>query len=151
MLLSEFKAHLDGLQEITFTKPDGSTVAKHFHITEVGQISKRFIDCGGTVRSEEVISMQLWKSIDIWHRLEPSKLKIIIELAEKKLAIEDHEVEIEYQAETIGKYQVGFEHGQFTLLPTQTACLATESCVLPAVENIVEKVQACCTPGGGCC
>ncbi len=151
MLLSEFKSYLESLEEITFVKPDGSTIAKHFHITEVGQISKRFIDCGGTVRSEEVISMQLWKSVDVWHRLEPSKLKTIIELSEKKLEIGDHEVEIEYQGETIGKYHVSFSNGQFNLLPTQTACLATEGCVLPSVEKVIESVQACCTPGGGCC
>ncbi len=151
MLLSEFKAHLEGLQEVTFTKADGSTVAKHFHITEVGQVGKRFIDCGGTVRSEESISMQLWNSVDIWHRLEPAKLKAIIELSEKKLSIGDHPVEIEYQGETIGKFHLGFENGQFKLLPTSTACLATDSCGVPAVKEIIKKAQACCTPGGGCC
>ena len=31
-----------------------------FHITEVGQVNKRFIDCGGTKRDEKLISFQLF-------------------------------------------------------------------------------------------
>lgn len=69
MKLSEFKAALSNLTELNFKLPDGSLVPKHFHITEIGQVSKKFIDCGGTVREENLISMQLWESIDFWHRL----------------------------------------------------------------------------------
>jgi hypothetical protein len=32
----------------------------------------------------------------------------IIELSEKILGIEDYEIEVEYQAETIGKYDLSF-------------------------------------------
>jgi hypothetical protein len=85
MLLSEFTKHLETLSEVNFQKPDGTEVPKHFHITEVGQINKKFIDCGGTIRNENVISMQLWESIDFWHRLEPSKLISIIKLSQEKL------------------------------------------------------------------
>ena len=151
MNLSEFKKHLKTVTEVTFLKPNGENIPKHFHITEVGQINKRFIDCGGTVRNENVISMQLWESIDFWHRLEPTKLNSIIELSERKLEIGDHEIEIEYQAETIGKFGVTFENGIFKLTKTNTACLATDRCGIPTLEEVKEKVQSCCTPGGGCC
>ena len=92
MTLNQFKEKLKTVTEVNFLKPDGTNVPKHFHITEVGQISKRFIDCGGTIRHENVISMQLWESIDFWHRLEPSKLISIIDLSIDKLGIEDHEI-----------------------------------------------------------
>jgi Family of unknown function (DUF6428) len=151
MTLEQFKQKLAAVSEVTFLKPDGFSIPKHFHITEVGQINKRFIDCGGTVREENVIAMQLWESIDFWHRLEPSKLNAIIELSEKKLGIGNHEIEIEYQSNTVGKYGVEFENGVFKLIATQTACLASDKCGIPTLESVKEKAQACCTPGGGCC
>jgi predicted transcriptional regulator len=43
--LSEKK--LDTLENVTFQLPDGTTVPEHFHVTEVGLITKNFIDCGG--------------------------------------------------------------------------------------------------------
>lgn len=151
MLLSEFKDKLKTVTEVTFLKPDGTTVPKHFHITEVGQINKRFIDCGGTVRNENAISMQLWETVDFWHRLEPNNVMTIIDLSENKLGIEDHEIEIEYQADTIGKYGVEFENGTFKLTTTNTACLATDKCGIPTLEKVKETVQSCCSPNSGCC
>jgi hypothetical protein len=151
MTLEQFKQKLATVSEVTFLKPDGTSIPKHFHITEVGQINKRFIDCGGTVRDENVIAMQLWESIDFWHRLEPKTLNAIIDLSEEKLNIGNHEVEIEYQSDTIGKYGVAFENGVFKLTTTKTACLALDKCGIPTLESVKEKVQACCTPGGGCC
>ncbi len=151
MKLSEFKKQLETLTEINFVLPNGTQVPAHFHITEVGQIKKQFIDCGGTVRSENTIGLQLWQSVDLWHRLEPQKLHNIIELSEQKLGIGDHEIEIEYQADTIGKYSVEFNNGVFQLTATHTACLASDACGIPVVEKIKEAVTTCCTPGGGCC
>ncbi len=157
MLLQEFTNQLETVTEVLFIKPDGTAVPKHFHITEVGQIDKRFIDCGGTIRKEQIISMQLWESVDIWHRLDASKLITIIELSKQKLDIGNYEIEIEYQADTIGKYGVTFEHGQFKLTTKNTACLASSSCGVPIekvkknLSELKQKVETCCTPGGGCC
>ena len=147
MILSEFKQCLKIVTEVTFLKPNGNMIPKHFHITEVGQISKNFIDCGGTVRNEEVISMQLWENVDFLHRLEPSKLNSIIELSEKKLEIGDYKIEMEYQGETIEKYCVVFTDGVFHLTTTNTNCLALDKCGIPLME--INKQE--CTPGGGCC
>jgi hypothetical protein len=157
MLLSEFTKHLETLSEVNFQKPDGTEVPKHFHITEVGQISKKFIDCGGTIREEKLITMQLWESIDVWHRLEPKKLNSIIELSKTKLSIEDLEIEIEYQGDTIGKYGLGIENGIFKLESKKTDCLASDSCgipiekIKPNLSELGKKVESCCSPNGGCC
>ena len=92
MKLSEFKKQLAGVNEIAFELPDGTFVPKHFHVTEVGQVNKHFIDCGGTVRKEKVVNFQLWEAGDTDHRLAPQKLAGIIGLSEKALGIEDAEV-----------------------------------------------------------
>ena len=151
MLLSEFTKHIETLTEVNFKNPDGTEIQKHFHITEVGQITKKFIDCGGSIRNENVISMQLWESIDFCHRLEPGKLISIINLSQEKLGIEDHEIEIEYQIDTIGKYGVEFENGTFVLTTKKTDCLASDLCGIPSGGKTKEPLSLTCTPGGGCC
>ena len=52
MTLSEIKNKLNKLDKIGFQLPNGKLVPNHFHVTEVGKITKHFIDCGGTVRNE---------------------------------------------------------------------------------------------------
>lgn len=157
MKLSEVKAHLQNLEQLDFVLPNSQKVERHFHVTEVGKVSKHFIDCGGTVRTENVVNFQLWSADDIDHRLEPMKLKNIIELSERVLQIEDLEVEVEYQAETIGKYGLDFENGHFLLTTKFTDCLAKDNCGIPVekpkmnLSEIQAKAEACCTPESGCC
>jgi hypothetical protein len=91
MKLSDFKKQLGSTQELTFTLPNGSLVPIHFHVTEVGQVTKHFIDCGGTIRNEKVVNFQLWEANDFDHRLAPQRLKDIISLSESKLGLEDAE------------------------------------------------------------
>jgi hypothetical protein len=151
MLLSEFKERLNQVAEVTFLKPDGTTIPSHFHITEVGQVNKRFIDCGGNVRNENVISMQLWDSEDFWHRLEPNKLISIIDLSIERLNIQNLEIEIEYQSETIGKYGVQFDDGIFILTTTKTDCLASDKCGIKPISIVKENPKDSCSPSSGCC
>mgnify|MGYP003642228923 CR=1 FL=1 len=75
MKISEIKNHLSALDQIAFELPDGSLVPSHFHVTEVGQVSKHFIDCGGTVRIEEVANFQLlgWRWINLVFLLKSQK------------------------------------------------------------------------------
>jgi hypothetical protein len=157
MKLSEFKSNLTGMTTVSFQLPDGSTVPAHFHITEVGHVQKRFIDCGGTTRLEDRICFQLWEAEDFDHRLQAEKLMKIIELSERTLNLPDEEIEVEYQSATIGKYQLAFNGNSFELLTTQTACLAEDKCGIPPSKlklNLVElspSTKTTCTPGGGCC
>jgi len=155
MKLSEVKSALKSLETIGFLLPDGSLVPSHFHVTEVGKVSKHFIDCGGTVRQEDVVNFQLWNADDYDHRLHPEKLISIIELSEKVLQIKDHEVEVEYQGETIGKFGIDFDGKNFLLTTKQTDCLAKDACGIPAEKPKVKLADlnnaSACTPGGGCC
>ncbi|MFY0604707.1 MAG: hypothetical protein JXQ93_12260 [Flavobacteriaceae bacterium] len=147
MKLSEIKHHLKNLKTIAFELPDGSLVPSHFHVTEVGQVTKNFLDCGGTIRKENVINFQLWNANDYDHRLHPEKLVHIIDLSEKVLGLEDLDIEVEYQGDTIGKYNLEFNGENFLLTTTNTACLAQEACGIPEVK--VETT--CCASNSGCC
>ncbi|MDP5096502.1 MAG: DUF6428 family protein, partial [Flavobacterium sp.] len=125
MKLSEIKSELKKLTTIAFQLPNGELVPNHFHVTEVGKITKHFIDCGGVVRTEEVANFQLWEANDYDHRLHPEKLVHIIELSESKLQIPDLEIEVEYQMkETIGKFDLEFNGTNFLLVSKLTDCLA---------------------------
>lgn len=157
MKLSEFKNVLAEQAQIAFELPNGTLVPSHFHVTEVGQIDKKFIDCGGTVRNEQVVNFQLWEANDYDHRLHPEKLVQIIELSEKILNIGDHEIEVEYQGETIGKYHLEFAGGNFLLRSTLTDCLAKDKCGVPqekqrvSLADIGQQKSSSCAPGSGCC
>ena len=155
MKLSEIKNKLNELKTISFQLPNGTLVPNHFHVTEVGKTSKYFIDCGGTVRKEEVANFQLWNANDYDHRLHPEKLLNIINLSEKVLGIEDLEIEVEYQAETIGKFGLDFNGTHFLLISKQTDCLAKDQCGIPEEKQKIKfselQPENSCAPGSGCC
>merc|ERR1711879_198176 len=155
MKLSQIKTQLTQLDKIAFQLPNGDLVPNHFHVTEVGKITKHFIDCGGTERKEEVANFQLWNADDYDHRLYPDKLLNIIELSEKILEIGDLEVEVEYQADTIGKFGLDFDGKNFLLTSKQTDCLAKDQCGIPTEKPKMKlsdiPTATSCAPGSGCC
>ncbi|WP_289062011.1 DUF6428 family protein [uncultured Zobellia sp.] len=155
MKLSEIKTELSKLDKIAFQLPNGELVPNHIHVTEVGKITKHFIDCGGTVRKEQVVNFQLWNANDYDHRLHPEKLVHIIELSEKTLGIEDLEIEVEYQADTIGKFGLDFDGTNFLLTTKQTDCLAKDNCGIPAEKPKLQFSDlgqgSSCDPKSGCC
>ena len=114
--------------------PDRSFVPSHFHITEVGKVTKNFVDCGGTLRSSESCVLQVWVANDLEHRLDTTKLLSIINVARSSLSIDDNIlVEIEYEDKNISQYPIGgFEITPsgilFYLGPKHTACLAPDKC-----------------------
>ena len=155
MKLFEIKQVLSDLKSVNFKLPDGSLVPRHFHVTEVGKVVKHFIDCGGTERIEEVVNFQLWNANDYDHRLHPEKLLNIIELSERVLRLNNSEIEVEYQGETIQKFGLEFEGKGFLLTSKQTDCLAKEQCGIPKKKPRVRissgKAQPSCSPDSGCC
>lgn len=157
MKLSEIKNLLQNVTTVNFVLPNGTLVPSHFHVTEVGQVNKHFIDCGGTIRNEKTVNFQLWEANDFDHRLAPKKLLDIIVLSEKQLHIEDAEIEVEYQSDTIGKYGLEFDGTNFLLTAKQANCLATDKCGIPpeklkvSLADLSAKKSSCCTPNSGCC
>lgn len=157
MRFSEVKEALNKIESVVFQLPNNSFVPAHFHITEVGLITKNFIDCGGVVRQEKIINFQLLEANDFEHRLVPSKLLGIIEKSESIFNFDDLDIEVEYQTDTIGKFGLDFDGISFQLTNKKTACLAEDACgILPSKQKIklVElssNSTSSCTPGSGCC
>ena len=156
MKLSEIKNHLATAETVHFKLPDGTFVPENFHITEVGVVTKNFIDCGGVVRREEAANFQLWDANDTEHRLRPKKLLDIIALSEKVLGMGDLDIEVEYQQQTIGKFDLDFDGVDFVLMAKQTACLAHDQCGIPvkpkvSLQMLGSQEGVACIPGGGCC
>ena len=148
MILSELKSALSEIETVQFEMPDGTFVPAHAHLTELGWITKQFIDCGGTIRQEHKVSLQLWTAEDYDHRLGSDKMLKIIELSERKLPIENATVEVEVQGQTIEIYGLSFEGSHFKLLPQQTDCLAKENCGIPELE--LSTTAKSCGPGNCC-
>jgi hypothetical protein len=154
MKLTEFKKTLGSLSKINFQLENGLVVPNHFHVTEVGIIRKDFIDCGGEIRNEKIVNFQLWYSNDFNHRLKPKKLIDIIELSETKFSMENLDIEIEYQSETIGKYNVSFDGKNFILLNKKTNCLAEDQCGIEIKKPKISLSQlqtSNCSPDSDCC
>ena len=122
---------------IQFQLPDGQAIAQHAHITEVARIDKKFIDCGGTLRSDSLCRLQTWVGEDVDHRLTAGKLLGILNKATGLLQVEDLEVDIEHEQTAISQYPVigltgGTEHWLFELGTRHTDCLAKERCIAPS-------------------
>lgn len=155
MKLSQVKSVLSGLQNLNFKLPNGEIVPSHFHVTEIGKISKHFIDCGGVERTEEIINFQLWTSNDYNHRLYPQKLWNIIDLSERRLNLSDLEIEVEYQSDTIGKFGLDFDGQNLLLINKQTDCLAKDKCGIPVKKKKISlsalQNNNCNSVQGNCC
>ena len=153
MKLSTFKKTLSELDTLKFQLPDGHFVPAHFHITEVGNLTRNYIDCGGIVRQENKLSIQLWVASDKDHRLKPDKVLDILKLADKQFEFSNIDVEVEYQQSTIGLFKLAFDGSAFQLINTQTACLAQEKCGISQEKPRVRLTASglSCDPESDCC
>jgi len=157
MKISELKNQLKNITELNFKLPNGNAIPAHFHLTEIGLITKDFVDCGVSIHHEKWATMQLWGANDTEHRLQPANLLKIIDNSVKIIGTEDLEVEVEYQTDTIGRYGLDFKDNNFVLTAKYTDCLAQDKCGIPQekpkvlMSDLSSEKQSCCTPGGGCC
>ena len=142
MKLSEFTQLLGSNKElpVRFCLPDGTTVPQHAHVTEVGLITKAFIDCGGTRRVEHLCQMQSWVAEDYDHRLFTGKLLGIIEKAAPIIGEEDPPLALEHDLGYATQFLVadaGQRGSEFLvqLAGRHTACLAPEKCCPPNVAG----------------
>jgi hypothetical protein len=153
MLLSAFKQTLSELDKLKFQLPNGQLVPSYFHITEVGKVTRNYIDCGGVLRQENKLNLQLWVSSDTEHRLKPDNILNILQLAENQLGFLDLELEVEYQQTTVGRYKLALNGEVFELVNTQTACLAPNQCGIPQEKPRVRLTASglSCNTDSDCC
>ena len=162
MNLTELKTLLAEHPDKTllFVLPTGSTIPPHAHVTEVAQIDKRFIDCGGTERTESLCRLQTWYADDTEHRLTAGKLLKILDLSRSIINSDALEVEIEHEAPFISQFPITKTEARadsllFHLGLKHTDCLARDKCGVPQPSVSFDfpslpslKETACCA--GNC-
>ena len=142
--------------------PDGAFVPEHFHVTEVGHVTKDFVDCGGTRRTTSACVLQTLVAHDTDHRLKSDKLGTIMGLTDKVLPDEGLPVEFEYDTGTVAQFaagSIGVSGGalQIMLEAKHTACLAPDKCGLddaPKYSSVPEfqagKAKPASDPAANC-
>ena len=162
MKLLELKAVLaqNPAAVVRFQLPNGEFVPAHAHVTEVARVDKRFIDCGGTLRTEALCRLQTWFADDIEHRLTADKLLKIFAKAESVLLTDNLDVDVEYEAGVITQSPLGSvaaanQEVIFQLTKRHTACLAMDKCLppAPALSAFSPRIFDFTKPPGGgkCC
>jgi Family of unknown function (DUF6428) len=158
MNLSKFKEilHSHSNLELHFTLPNGESIPQAFHITEVGYVTKKFMDCGGRPHQLETCLLQTWIGPDIDHRLTAKKLLKIIEQSSSILPHDYLPVEIEHESILISQYSlsnnftVSEQVISFILLTKHADCLAKDVC-LPQHKSqhnfSILPTESCCQPG----
>jgi hypothetical protein len=131
---------------VRFLLPDGTAVAPHAHVTEVAQVTKRFIDCGGTLRDDVLCRLQTWVADDVEHRLTARKLLGILSKASTTvLTSEELAVDVEHEVTFISQFPLASAAPaggelQLHLGVRHTACLAPELCrPKPKPESLLFK------------
>jgi len=130
-LTALLRAHSDSIPR--FILPDGEAIPAHFHVTEVGHVAKKFVDCGGTFRDSEACVLQTYVAGDFAHRLTSGALASIIELGRPILPNDDLEVELEWDCCVTAQYPIASAkpHGdrlELVLTAKHTDCLAKDKC-----------------------
>lgn len=160
MKLKDLKAtlalHPDALPR--FILPDGDHIPAHFHITEVGHVAKRFIDCGGTLHdTTDTCLLQTAVADDVEHRLTAGTFAKILQLGDQVLPHDDLAVEVEYDCCVVAQYPIASaelsgDHVEIRLGEKHTDCLAKEKCGIDGegcgsrsdAEESAAKAGACC-------
>lgn len=153
MNLTSFKNALSQseIEQLEISLKSGRILESHFHITEIGKVTKDFVDCGGVLRKTETCLFQTLVANDTDHRLSPRKLLGIIEKAELLGLADDIEIELEIQGSTIETYLLADTTKvdrtlRFNLESKNTACLAPDKCGLEVV-SLGGPSQPCCGEG----
>ncbi|MDQ6860856.1 MAG: DUF6428 family protein [Verrucomicrobiota bacterium] len=117
-----------------FILPDGDQIPAHFHLTEVGFVTKRFIDCGGKLHeTKETCLLQTYVADDVEHRLDAGTFAKILQLGDQVLPHDDLEVDVEYDCCVVAQYPIASavytdERIEIELGAKHTDCLAKEKC-----------------------
>ncbi len=155
MKLGQFREVLEKSPNQTFRIeiPSGMLLPHHFHVTEVGKVTKDFVDCGGVRRSGQTCVLQTLVANDFDHRLSTTKFSGILEKCSILEMDENSEVNVEVQGATIEMYCVESAEprdGQLVvkLQNKRTACLAPDKCGLEIVSS---DNQSCCGGQSNCC
>lgn len=154
MKLSELKSTLQKSNLVNFSVKNGHDIPAHFHVTELGKVTRSSIDCGGKLHEDTSLILQLWVAADLQHRLTSEKFLKIIDHSERSLSLPDEQILVEYQGNTLESYSLDFSQGDFVLSPLKTECKAMDSCSPIGKEKLANtslKTSSCCGSESQCC
>ncbi len=140
-------------RHVRFELPTGTLLSPHVHVTEVARIDKKFVDCGGTLRTDSSCRLQIYQADDTEHRITAAKLAQILAKGASSLGTTALPVDIELEAPFLSVFPVIAQRLEatqviFTLGMRHTACLAEDVCF---PDSLRAKATNSCTPGSGCC
>jgi uncharacterized protein DUF6428 len=145
MKLTELKAHLIRHPDlnIRFALPNGDQVAAQAHVTEVALIDKKFVDCGGTFRTDSICRLQSWVAEDLDHRLTAVILLKILNKA-AFLPSDDLKVDLEHELDYITQFPLEAAEPRgneliLRLTNRHTDCLAKELCCPTPTPSILGR------------
>lgn len=130
-----------------FTLPSGEQIPPHFHVTEVGHVAKKFVDCGGTFREREACVLQTYVAEDFDHRLKAARFADILDLGRPILSDDELEVELEWDCCVVSQYPIASGQAtedrlEFQLAAKHTDCLAKQRC--GCEPTAATTAAACC-------
>jgi hypothetical protein len=132
-----------------FVLPDGDYIPAHAHVTEVGHLVRKFIDCGGLTGTEEKVVLQTHVGNDTDHRLRSDRFAKILELGNRVIPSADLDVNVEYDCCVVAQYPIAEvavdgEHLNLILRRGRTQCRAQE-------RRQSETAAPCCATSATCC
>jgi hypothetical protein len=146
-ILAENQQHL-----VNFYLPNNFKIPKEFHITDIGSVLRSFIDCGGVIRNESYLQIQLWVGKDSNHRIKAEIVEKIIKKAKPVLDklpnLANSNIFIEYKDNIVSQYQIDSykitdKSIDFYLKHIDTQCLA-------AIRYQNKSDKKCCV-NESCC
>ena len=132
-----------------FILPDGNYIPAHAHVTEVGHVVRKFIDCGGMTGREEKALLQTHVGNDRDHRLKSDRFSKILQLGMRVLPSADLNVDVEYDCCVVAQYPIAEarlegEHLNLILQRGRTQCRARE-------RRQTKTAETCCATAGARC
>jgi hypothetical protein len=136
-------------KSIRFVLPNGNSIPRHAHLTEVSHVVKRFIDCGGVIGHEEKVVLQTHVDGDTDHRLSADRFAKILRLGSEVIPDSNLDVDIEYDCCVVSQYpiaeaKVDGRDLDLILQPGRTQCRARERRDAEATPHCCNNVVACC-------
>lgn len=138
---------------VRFKLPTTTLLSPHVHVTEVARIDKKFVDCGGTLRTDSSCRLQIYQADDTEHRITSAKFAQILAKGAGVLGSATLPIEVEVEAPYLSVFPVvasRLEENQIVLSfgMRHTACLAEDVCFPSSLQATSGPT---CAPGSGCC
>ena len=136
---------------VRFELQTSTLLSPHVHVTEVARIDTKFVDCGGTLRTDSSCRLQIYQADDTEHRITAAKFAQILAKGAGVLGSTNLPVEVEAEAPYLSVFPLiatRLEEKQIviSLGMRHTACLAEDVCFPANLQN-----KSACAPGSGCC